>query len=46
MYNNECGQSINSEAFSHFSLPSNNLRNGIKAGVGLQNYSVRGPIES
>jgi hypothetical protein len=25
-----CGRSINSEAFSHFSLPSNNLMNGLK----------------
>jgi hypothetical protein len=27
---NNCGRSINSEAFSHFSLPSNNLMNGLK----------------
>lgn len=27
---NLCGRSMNSEAFSHFSLPSNNLVNGLK----------------
>ena len=27
---NICGRSMNSEAFSHFSLPSNNLVNGLK----------------
>ena len=28
--NNICARSMNSEAFSHFSLPSNNLMNGLK----------------
>ena len=27
---NLCGRSMNSEAYSHFSLPSNNLLNGMK----------------
>ena len=33
---------MNSEAFSHFSLPSNNLIHGLRAGVGLnQTNTVR-----
>ena len=30
---NECARSMNSEAFSHFSMPSNNFINGLRVNV-------------
>ena len=33
--NNIMAKSMNSEAFSHFSLPSNNFYTGMRVGVGL-----------
>jgi hypothetical protein len=35
--NNDCAKSLNSEAFSHLSMPSNNFVNGLKVNV-PQNY--------
>jgi hypothetical protein len=35
---NLCGRSMNSEAFSHYSLPSNNFINGMRVNV-THNYN-------
>ena len=40
---NDCGRSMNSEAFSHFSLPSNNLVNGLRVNVPQSNSNFRPP---
>ena len=42
---NICGRSMNSEAFSHFSLPSNNLVNGLKVMPNM-NYNAINENES
>lgn len=41
----DCGRSMNSEAFSHFSLPSNNLVHGLRVNVPISNSNFR-PAEN